>query len=142
MTRLAQESDIIALAKKLGVGGADDPVVAILDSCRNRVDRWVAEAGGIRCIGHLEELVTRKLQMVFEEIRVDEDFYRIKEIYAKGKKDFVFATMQMRFDDGQNPDLRRLVGRKNVADDAPDQVCRRDRLPGQEAGPPILHPLA
>ena len=133
MSRLVQEPKVIDLADKLGLGGRADPVVAILDSCLRRIDRWVAEAGGIRCIGRLEELVTRKLQMVFEEIRVDEDFYRIKEIYAKGKKDFVFATMQMRFDDGQNPTYGALVGRKNVADDAPDRFvavidCRGNKL--------------
>ena len=69
MTRLAEEPDILDLAKKLGLGAADDPVVAILDLCRNRIDRWVAEAGRVGSIEQLERLVTKKIQMVFEEIR-------------------------------------------------------------------------
>lgn len=133
MTRLARESDIIALAKKLGVGGADDLVVAILNSCRNRVDRWVAEASGIVSIEHLERLVTQKLQMVFEEIRGDSDFDRIKQVYAAGKRDAVFAAMRLKFNDERNPTYGTLVRRKNVAADAPDRYvavidCRGDKL--------------
>ena len=133
MTRLAEEPDIIDLAKKLGVGAADDPVVAILDFCRNRIDRWVAEAGGVGSIEHLERLVTEKLQMVFEEIRNDGDFDRIKQVYAVGKRDSVFATMRLRFDDLANPTYGALVRRKNVAADAPDRYvavidCRGDKL--------------
>lgn len=133
MSRLAREPDIIDLANDLGVGGADDPVVAILDSCRVRIDRWVAESGGVTSIGQLEALVARKLQMVFEEIRSDEDFDRIKEVYAAGKRDAVFAAMRMKFEDEKNPTYGALVRRRNVAEDAPDRYvavvdCRGDKF--------------
>lgn len=133
MTRLAAESDILDLAKKLGVGATDDPVVAILDSCRNRIDCWVAEAGGIGSIEHLERLVTEKVQMVFEEIRDDTDFERIKQVYAVGKREFVFATMRHKFEDQGNPTFGALLRRKNAAADAPDRYvavidCRGDKL--------------
>lgn len=83
-------------------------------------------------IGQLESLVTRKLQMVFEEVRSDGDFDRIKEQYARAKKDPVFATMRMRFDDADNPTFGALI-RRNVGDDAPDRFvavidCRGDKL--------------
>jgi hypothetical protein len=133
MTRLAEEPDILDLAKKLGVGNTNDPVVAILDLCRNRIDRWVAEAGGVPSVEHLERLVTEKLQMVFEEIRDDGDFDRIKQVYATGKRDGVFASMRLKFEDEQNPTYGALVRRKNVTADARDRYvavidCRGDKL--------------
>ena len=133
MTRLAEEPDILDLAKKLGVGNTNDPVVAILDLCRNRIDRWVAEVGGIGSIEHLERLVTEKLQMVFEEIRDDSDFDRIKQVYATGKREGVFASMRLKFEDEQNPTYGALVRRKNVTADTRDRYvavidCRGDKL--------------
>ena len=133
MTRLAEEPEILDLAKKLGVGATDDPVVAILDFCRNRIDRWVAEAGGVGSIDHLERLVTKKVQMVFEEIRDDSDFDRLKQVYAVGKREFVFATLRDKFNDPGNPTYGALVRRKNAAADAPDRYvavidCRGDKL--------------
>jgi len=133
MSRFAMEPDIIDLATQLGLGGAADPVVAILDSCRRRIDRWVAEVGGISSIERLEALVAGKLQMFFEEIRSEADFARIKDVYAAGKRDAVFAAMKMKFEDEGNPTYGALVRRKNVADDAPDRYvavidCRGDKL--------------
>ncbi len=72
MSRLALEPDIIHLADDLGLRGAADPVIAILDSCRRRIDRWVAEVGGIASIERLEGLAARKLQLVWHSRR-DQD---------------------------------------------------------------------
>ena len=47
--------------------------------------------------------MTQRLQMVFEEIRSDEDFDRHQGSYARGKKEFVFAAMRTKFDDADNP---------------------------------------
>ncbi len=121
MSRLERASEVADLAATLGLGGAADPVDAILRHCRRRIDRWVAEAGGVRDIRQLEALVTRKLQMAFEEVRSDADFDRIKEQYARGKKDPMFATMRLKFEDGDNPTYGALVRRKNAAPDAPDR---------------------
>jgi hypothetical protein len=133
MNRLAEEPDILTLAEKLGVGAADDSVVAILDLCRSRIDRWVGEEGGIGSIDDLERLVTEKVQMVFEEIRDDRDFDRIKEVYARGKKEGVFAAMRSKFDDDRNPIYGALVRRKNADSDSPDRYvavidCRGEKL--------------
>jgi hypothetical protein len=121
MSRRDRASEVADLAATLGLGGAADPVDAILRHCRTRLDRWVADAGGVRDIRQLEALVTRKLQMVFEEVRSDADFDRIKEQYARAKKDPVFATMRLKFEDGDNPTYGALVQRKNVGPDAPDR---------------------
>jgi len=133
MSRLEHATEIADLAADLNLAGASNPVDAILRHCRTRIDRWVAEARDVTSIGQLEALVTRNLQMVFEEIRSDADFDRIKEQYARAKKDPVFATMRFRFDDAENPTYGALVKRKNVADDAPDRFvtmidCRGGKL--------------
>ncbi len=121
MSRLDRASEVADLAATLGLGGAADPVDAILRHCRTRIDGWVAEAGGVRGIRQLEALVTRKLQLTFEEVRADEDFDRIKAKYATGKRDFVFAAMRVKFDDADSPTYGALVKRKNVGPDAPDR---------------------
>lgn len=132
MTRWDQAPEIFALAEELGVRGRA-PVECILDLCRGRIDGWVAEAGGVSNIDALESLVTQRLQMVIEEIRADDDFDRITEHYARAKKDPVFATMRMRFDDADNPTYGTLVKRINVAEDSPDRYvavidCRGNKL--------------
>ena len=141
MSRWEHAPEITDLAGELGVGGGA-PVDGILDHCRRRIDGWVAEAGGVTGIDALESLVTRRLQMVFEEVRSDEDFDRLKRGYARGKKEFVFATMRTKFDDDDNPTYGALVLRRERRCRRPGSVRRRDRLPGQQAGPAILHPLA
>ena len=132
MTRWDQAPEIIDLAGQLGVG-AGAPVDGILDHCRRRIDGWVAKAGGVTGIDALEDLVTNRLQMVFEEIRADEDFDRLTEVYARGKKEFVFATMRSKFDDDANPTFGALVLRRNATSDSSDRYvavidCRGNKL--------------
>ncbi len=133
MSRLEHATEISGLAADLDLGGAANPVEAILHHCRSRLDAWVAQARGVTTIGQLEALVTQRLQMVFEEIRSDADFSRITDQYARGKKDFVFAAMRTKFDAADNPTFGALVRRKNVPDDAPDRFvavidCRGGKL--------------
>src|ERR1700722_19446132 len=120
MSRLDAAPEILALAEELGVGGAA-PVDGILEYCRRRIDGWVEEAGGASTIDALESLVTARLQTVFEEIRSDEDFGRLTEVYARGKKDFVFAGMWTKFDDADNVTYGALVQRRNAGADCPDR---------------------
>jgi hypothetical protein len=120
MTRWDQTPEICTLAKELGVGG-DAPVDGILDYCHRRIDGWVAEAGGVAGIDALESLVTKRLQTIFEEIRTDEDWDRLKEVYARGKKEFVFAAMRTKFDDDHNLTYGALVERRNADPSDPDR---------------------
>jgi hypothetical protein len=133
MSRRERASEVADLAATLGVGGAGDPVDAILRHCRTRIDGWVAEVGGVRDIRQLEALVTGKLQMIFEEVRADEDFDRIKAKYATGLKDHVFAAMRVKFGEDDNPTYGALVRRKNAGPDAPDRYvavidCRGSKV--------------
>jgi len=132
MNRLDTAPEILALAKQLRVGGAA-PVDGILGYCRRRIDGWVSKAGRITDIDALESLVTKRLQMVFEEIRSDEDFDRLTEVYARGKKEFVFAGMRTKFDDEDNPTYGALVQRRNADLTDPDRFvavidCRGGKL--------------
>lgn len=132
MTRWDQAPEIFSLADELGVGGAA-PVNGILDYCHCRIDGWVAEAGGVPNIDALESLVTKKLQMVFEEIRTKEDWDRLKEVYARGKKEFVFGAIRTKFDDDHNLTYGALVQRRNAGADDLDRFvavidCRGNKL--------------
>jgi hypothetical protein len=132
MTRWAQAPEIFSLAEELGVGSAA-PVNSILEYCHLRIDAWVAETGGIPDIDALESLVTQKLQMVFEEIRTDDDWERLKEVYARGKKEFVFAAMRTKFDDDHNLTYGALVQRRNATTSDADRFvavidCRGNKL--------------
>src|SRR5437660_3884786 len=111
MSRLEHAAEVADLASDLGLAGAANPVETILRHCRTRIDRWLAEARGVNTINQLEALVTQRLHMVFEEIRSDADFDRLKEQYARAKKDPVFATMRLKFDDADNPTFGTLVKR-------------------------------
>ena len=92
MTQPDAALELIDLAAELGLQ-TDKPVDNIIAHCRSRIDGWVAKAGGVTGIEALESLVTRRLQMVFEEIRSDEDFDRLTQVYAREKKEFVFGAM-------------------------------------------------
>jgi hypothetical protein len=132
MTRLDHAQEITDLAAKLGVDGGA-PVDGVLDYCRRRIDGWVAEAGGIMSIDALESLVTHRLQMVFEEIRSDEDWDRLKDVYARGKREFVFGGIRTKFDDDDNPTYGALVQRRNAGPSDSDRFvavidCRGSKL--------------
>lgn len=120
MTRWEHAPEISDLAGQLGVGSGA-PVGGILDHCRRRIDGWVTEAGGVSGIEALESLVTNRLQMVFEEIRSDKDFDRLTQVYAREKREFVFATMRSKFDEADNPTFGALILRRNATADSPDR---------------------
>ena len=52
---------------------------------------------------------------MFEEVRSDQDFDRIRTTYAVQKRDFVFAAMPTRFNDKANPTYGALIQRKNAS---------------------------
>lgn len=132
MSRWEHAPEVVSLAGQLGVAG-DTPVDGILDHCLRRIDGWVSEEGGVRGIDALESLVIRRLQMVFEEIRGDNDFDRLTQVYAREKREFVFATMRSKFDDDANPTFGALVLRRNADANSPDRYvavvdCRGNKL--------------
>ncbi|KAA5538592.1 hypothetical protein FYK55_27280 [Roseiconus nitratireducens] len=132
MSRWELTREIETLAAEIGLGDGA-PVDRILNYCRQRIDTWVDQSGGVESVEALESLVTRQLQMVFEEIHSDDDWDRLTDVYARGKKEFVFAGMRTKFDDENDPTYGALVQRRNAGDDDPDRFvavidCRESKL--------------
>ena len=67
------------------------------------------EAGGVSTIAALSNRSSQSdSRWSSRSIRGDEDFDRLTEVYARGKKEFVFAGMRTKFDDADNVDLRGI----------------------------------
>ena len=125
MIRPGASPEVYQLANSLGIESTD-PAVGIVVHCRRLVDSWVTQAGGlgpggIADIAAFETLITKKLSMVVEEIRSEDDFARLTDHYARQKGDYVFAGLRARFDDLENPAFGVLIQRNGARDDAPDQ---------------------
>ena len=131
MTQPDAAPEIIDLAAELGLQ-TDKPVDNIIAHCRNRIDGWVAEAGGVSGIEALESLVTRQLQLVFEEVRSDEDFDRLTQVYA-AEKGVRVRRHALKFDDTSNLTYGALVECRHAGADSHDRFvavidCRGIKL--------------
>ena len=78
MIRPSSSPEVHELANSLGIE-SKDPAVDIVVHCRQLVDDWVAQAGGIgpeaiSDINALETLIKRHLSLVVEEILTEDDF--------------------------------------------------------------------
>jgi hypothetical protein len=110
--------EVRSLAEDLGLHPGDGTPASIeasiVEDCRKQVDAWVAQAGAVRSIDQLERLVSARLQMVTEEISDDRDFDRLTEIYARQKRDPIFAVLRDHFDDIDNPIYGALIRRRKA----------------------------
>ena len=113
-----REDEVRSLAEDLGLHPGDGTPVtigqSIVDDCRRQVDAWVSQVGAVRSIDQLERLVSQRLQMVTEEISDDRDFDRLTEIYARQKRDPIFAVLRDHFDDIDNPIYGALIRRRKA----------------------------
>lgn len=135
MIRPNSSPEVRQLAHTLGIE-SHDPAVGIVVHCRQLVDRWVQEAGGvgpqgIANVSELETLITRHLSMVVETIHTDADFDRLTQHYARGLGEFVFAGLRARFDDLEYPAFGVLIQRRLASPDASDRFvavvdCRKE----------------
>jgi hypothetical protein len=113
-----REDEVRSLAEDLGLHPGDGTPAsigqAIVDDCRRQVDAWVSQLGSVKSINQLESLVSERLQMVTEEISDDRDFDRLTEIYARQKRDPIFAVLRDHFDDVDNPIYGALIRRRKA----------------------------
>jgi hypothetical protein len=113
-----REDEVRSLAEDLGMYPGDGTALSvrqsIVEGCRRQVDAWVSQVGAIRSINQLEQLVSERLQMVTEEISDDRDFDRLTEIYARKKRDPIFAVLRDHFDDADNPIYGALIRRRKA----------------------------
>ena len=124
MTALDQEQDVVDLAQRLGLGGA--PVASIVKYCQSRVADWIAQDNGVTDIDQLQQLVMRRLNLVFEEIHENEDLDEVKYRYAE-RGEYVFATLQADLSPDTFGTLIRLRDESYVAviDCRGDKASRR-----------------
>lgn len=91
MSRLDQESDVVALARELGLRG--HPVEAVVGFCEERIGCWAADAGGVKSVAALEQLVAGRLQLTFEDVCSDDELEQIIGKYV-AEREYVFATLR------------------------------------------------
>jgi hypothetical protein len=97
---LDQEYEINLLAQGLGVAGRDGGSVnAILDCCRDKIQRWISGAESLTSIAELESLVCTNLRLVIEEVWSDEDLQRLVGKYVS-LREFAFAHLPEELDNG------------------------------------------
>jgi hypothetical protein len=92
-------------------------VEAILSHCRCRVDRWVAEIGGVQDIAALEAVVAKQLHLVLEEVWSDDNLNDLIRKYT-ALKEGVFAYLKVDLD---GTTFGATYRRSQVGADAPDR---------------------
>jgi hypothetical protein len=128
MSRLDKEPQVRDLAKRLGLDRSGSAVEAIVAHCRRRVDQWVAEAGGVRSVEALEEIVAARLHLTMEEVWSDDDLAALIRKYL-ALKEPVFAYLKVDLDEKKYGVTLR---RSTVGPDAPDRYvavidCRGEK---------------
>ena len=98
MSTLDTNCRIISLARGLGLRGIDGPVSQLTEYCIRRIEALTAGIQ-ITSLAHLEEVVSKKLGLEFEEIWTDADIERIVQKYAVNLKDPVFALVRTHFNE-------------------------------------------
>ncbi|MFN6303305.1 MAG: hypothetical protein ACK42H_14060 [Planctomycetota bacterium] len=140
MIRPSSSPEVHELANSLGIE-SKDPAVDIVVHCRQLVDDWVAQAGGIgpeavSDINALETLIKRHLSLVVEEILTEDDFERLTDKYARGMGEYVFAGLRAKFDDPETPVFGVLIQRRSSVEKDPDRfvavVDCREELSGEK----------
>jgi hypothetical protein len=109
--RLDLEPEIARMASELKADTSGGAVAGILQFCKRKLRNWISEAGyESLSLSELQDLVCRKLRLVFEEVRTDLDLHTIIGKYvALGEP--VFATLKTDLNDQT---FAALLERHNV----------------------------
>lgn len=98
MGRLRRAPDVISIAKNLGLNG-NDPVEAIMNYCRTRVESWLKEFKGPISLPRLHQIVDEHLSLRHVVVTTDQElddlireqtglgqviFHTIKDEFAQG----------------------------------------------------------
>lgn len=128
MRKLGEESDVVQLAAGLRVDWRQNAVESIIGLCRAKISKWLEECPKVRSIKALEELVCRKLKLVFEMVWSDEDLERIIRKYV-GLGEPIFATLKAGLNEKT---FASLVERRKITGASTDRYvavvdCRGDK---------------
>ena len=92
MRRLDQESEVIRLAADLGLGQHGNPVAAIVAHCLDRMAAWLSEGPPPDGVQGIQDIVCRRLGLLFEPIHDDDGLDRvIRKYIALGDPVFAHA---------------------------------------------------
>jgi hypothetical protein len=87
------------MADALGVAGAGDAALAILEYCRTKIFGWLSPKAVVTGISDLERIVCEKLCLVIEEIWTDAGLDAAVRKYV-ALREFAFATLPSELDGG------------------------------------------
>jgi hypothetical protein len=113
MRKLDSEQEIRRLAAGLKVDWQQNAVQNIIQLCHKKISEWLKESHSIRSIHDLEALVKKKVKLVFEEVRTDEELTAVIRKYL-GLGEPVFATLKSDLDENTFATLierRRVTGK-------------------------------
>jgi len=127
MKTLSFEPEIIAMANALHLADGD-PVANIVNFCRNKLARWIAECGPVRTAWDLEKIVCQKLNLVIEHVWSDDDLDKLIKTYVEDG-DFVFAHLKKDLDEHT---FATLIRRKPLTSKSENRYvavidCRGDK---------------
>ncbi len=106
MPRLRQAPSVIKIARDLGLSG-HDPVRAVLDHCRAKVDAWANDFRGTLTLSRLHQLIDHHLNLHQVVVKTDVELDElIREHVAR--KEVVFATLRDEFAQGTEAITVRL----------------------------------
>jgi hypothetical protein len=129
MKTLSSEPQIIAMANALRLGDGD-PVVNIINFCRNKIAGWIQELGPAYNAWDLEKIVCQKLNLTIEHVWNDDDLDKIIEAYV-GEGDFIFEYLKKDLDENT---FATLIRRKSTSSKSEDRYvaiidCRGQKGP-------------
>ena len=93
MLKLNFASEVSELALALGLRPKGDPAERIIRHCKEQVEDWIAEVGGVRDVRALEKLICRKKGLVIIEIWSDEDLEKNINHYVRKCREIGFAKL-------------------------------------------------
>ncbi len=109
--QLKKSVKVQKLARDLGMKNTDDPVSAIVNFCRQKVKKYLADFSECDRLHDLLLFLAQKLGTYFEEIRSDEDLENIKSTYLqRGEK--IFVRLKEEFEDHVYGITFRLMNRE------------------------------
>jgi len=116
MSKLDSEGEILKLAAGLKVDWQQNAVQNIIALCHEKISKWL-KGNPVKSIAELEALVCKKVKLVFEEIRNDEDLARvIRKYLALGEP--IFATLKNDLDEKT---FAALIERRKIDGSSPDR---------------------
>lgn len=97
MSGLNSNHKVVKLARSLGLHGLDGALAQITEFCLSRI-RELTRGEDVETLADLERVVCRKLNLVVEEIRSDDDIEPLVQKYAVAAKDPAFRVIRTHFD--------------------------------------------